>query len=249
VSEGLYNPVSAARAAHARTRKGLMIAIGVSIFVHGAGVAWALSSSTPAPKREVQSAIPVQLVKLGKKRDPNMLPRLAAEPPPPAPEAVKLDTGKAPAASSAPRDRSKKTDDKLSDAARRLLERDSALDRALERVEEPEGDPDGDAAGTTTDNTNAARGYEAQVARALKAKYSIPEAIPAGQRQFLRARVVLYLDASGLVSRFEFLEQHPNRLFMGALETMLMSSLRLPPPPASEAARYASDGLEVAFSP
>ena len=120
MSEGLYNPVSAARAAHARTRKGLMIAIGVSVFVHGAGVAWALSSSTPEPKRAVESAIPVQLVKLGKKRDPNMLPRLAAEPPPPAPEAVKLDTGKAPAASSAPRDRPKKTDDKLSDAARRL---------------------------------------------------------------------------------------------------------------------------------
>lgn len=249
MSEGAHSPRAAGRTAARRRQRGLALAIGASIVVHGAGVAWALSSPKVEPRRAIESAIPVQLVKLGKKRDPNLLPRLTAEPPPPAPDTVKLDTGKDPAPSASPRERPKKTDDKLSDAARRLLERDNALDRALERVEEPEGDPEGDVGGTTTDATNAAKGYEAQVARVLKSKYSVPEAIPAGQRQFLRARVILFIDRSGAISRFEFVERHPNTLFMGALENMLGGSLQLPPPPASEAARYASDGLEVAFSP
>ena len=59
----------------------------------------------------------------------------------------------------------------------------------------------------------------------------------------------MFIDRNGSISRFEFVERHPNTLFMGALESMLGGSLQLPPPPASEAARYASDGLEVAFSP
>jgi hypothetical protein len=249
VSQTGATPLSATRQAAQRTRRGLAIGIGVSILVHGAGVAFAISTSTPTPPRVVESAIPVQLVKLGKKRDPNMLPRLTAEPPPPAPDAVKLDNGKPPEPSASPRERPKRTDDKLSDAARRLLERDSALDRALAKVEDQEGDPEGDPSGTTTDATNAARGYEAEVARVLKSRYAIPEAIPAGQRPFLKARVVLFIDRGGGITKFEFVERHPNALFMGALETMLGSNLRMPPPPASEAQRYATQGLEVSFKP
>jgi len=238
--------MAAARQVAKRTRRGLMLGIGVSVAVHGAGVAWALSGSSKVePPRIIQNAIPVQLVKLGKKRDPELLPRKVTEAPPPPPDTVKLDTGQ-PVPTAAPVDKPKHTD-QMSDAAKRLLDRETKLDRALEKVE-AEGDPEGDEEGTTTDTTNAARGYEASVAKVLKSNYQLPEAIPAGQRQFLLAKVVLYIEANGKLSRFEFEERHPNTLFMGALESML-SNIQLPPPPPSEAARVASDGLLVVFRP
>lgn len=243
------NALTEARLRRARTMRGFTIAVGASLLAHAGGLALAVWASAPVARPRLEPAIPVQLVKLGKKRDPSLLPRLVADAPPPSdPDVVKLDDGRP----KPPSDKQKKpsTEPQLSDRARELLSDravDRTLDRALEKVE-GEGDPDGDVNGTTTDATNAATGYARDVSRALKQAYRLPDTIPAGQRQFLKARVLLFIDRGGHITRFEFVESHPNAAFMGALESMLRT-LVLPAPPADKARAFEQNGLEVIFSP
>lgn len=238
-------PAGAARRA---ANRGFVWVVGVSLVLHGGiigGVilAQALKPARPPPTR----AIPVELVRLGKKRDPALLPRKVAPDyaPPPAPDAVSLDTGN----KSTPNKKDKTAPKQMSDAAKRLLEgADNRLDKALSKIEEPEGDPDGDPMGTTTDAANAAQGYAAAILRTLKGNYKLPDTIPAGQRQFLKARVVLYVERDGRIRDFQFIEEHPNKLFMGALETML-KTLQLPAPPKDIEAAMRETGVEVIFKP
>ncbi len=225
--------------------------LGLSLLVHAGAIGGAVfAQSLRPPRPEPVRAMPVELVRLGKPRDPKLLPRIPASgtPAPADPAAVPLETGKkaapTPAATRAP---------KLSAAAERLLQGAQAdaldpVERAVQKLAEPpEGREDGDPAGTAS-AANAASGYVAQVGRALKENYRLPETIPSGQRQFLNARVVLYLERDGRIARFEFLEKHPNQLFIGALEALL-TSLKLPPPPRELARQYADSGLEVVFKP
>lgn len=241
------HPLRMAAAARRRTMRGFTIALFVSLLVHGAGLGSAVYASRKRPAPKLESAIPVQLVKLGKKRDPKLLPRLVAEPPPPPEDVVKLDTSDKSVPIPKEKDKTPRSKEpELSDAARRMLDQ-SRLDRALEKID-PEGDPEGDEFGTTTDAANAATGYLRDITRALQASYRLPEAIPSSQRQFLRARVVLYIERDGRIREFDFVERHPNGLFMSALETLL-KSIVLPKPPPTEAGRVDSDGIEVIFRP
>lgn len=235
--------------------RGFSLIVFGSIFVHSAAIGAVMYSQHRRPQVvELPNAIPVQLVALGKKRDPELLPRkMAPDPPPEAPpdEGVALDTGKKdePAKPKDDEKKSEKKDTKLSAAARRLLEgSDNRLDSALERLDEREGDPDGDVQGTTTDRANAAAGYQRAIIKALKTAYRLPETIPASQRQFLKAQVLLFIERDGSISKFEFVESHPNEIFMGALDSLLRA-IKLPPPPASEAASLKEAGVLVRFTP
>ncbi|MFO0722950.1 MAG: TonB C-terminal domain-containing protein [Myxococcota bacterium] len=245
-TENLPSVLRASRQARKRTMRGFTVAVTASLVFHGAGVAWAVIAAKPRPAQKIESAIPVQLVKLGKKRDPKLLPRLVAEEPPAPPDAVKLDTGKKPNETPPkPKDKRETADGKLSDAAKRLL--DNRLDRSLEKIA-PEGDPEGDAHGTTTDVTNAASGYARDVLRVLQAGYRPPETIPASERPSLKTRVVLFIERNGKISRHEILEPHRNEAFMNAVENLLRSAT-LPPPPAALADQLAESGIEVVFHP
>lgn len=243
-AENLPSVLRASRAAKKRTLRGFSIAVTLSLVFHGAGVAWAVYVAKPGPPPKVINSMPVQLVKLGKKRDPKLLPRLVAEEPPPPPDAVKLDTGKKPDETAKPKDKRESSDSKLSDAAKRLLE-NNRLDRSLEKLE-PEGDPEGDAHGTTTDVANAAAGYARDVLRVLRSRYTVPETIPVGERAGLHTRVVLLIERNGHISKYDFVERHPNEAFMNAVENLLRSTT-LPPPPPELAAQVAEAGFEVVF--
>jgi hypothetical protein len=228
-----------------------VIIVVSSLFVHTAAVGAVLYNQHRRPAVvDVRDAIPVQLVALGKKRDPNLLPRKVQEQVAAAPEdkGVALDTKNEPADPSKTPSK-KPPDKKLSNAAERLLDgRDSRLEAALDKIEDREGDPDGDIHGTTTDNANAAAGYQRAIIKALQTNYRLPETIPSSQRQFLKAQVLLYIEGDGTISKFEFVEGHPNEMFMGALD-LLLKSIKLPPPPASEAGSYRDNGVLVIFRP
>ena len=96
-----------------RASSGFVGWVAVSVLIHGGAVGGVVYAQTLKPPRvDLQEAIPVELVRLGKPRDPKLLPRLApppppappppaqppppappvAEPPPPAENAVALDT-------------------------------------------------------------------------------------------------------------------------------------------------------------
>lgn len=239
------------RQRRSRANRGFVIVVVGSLFLHTAAVGAVLYNQHSRPAVvDVRDAIPVQLVALGKKRDPKLLPRKVQEAVAAAPEdkGIALDKNSEPVDPNK-KPGEKKPEKKLSNAAERLLEgRDSKLEEALDKLDEREGDPDGDIHGTTTDNTNAAAGYQRAIIKALQTNYRLPETIPSSQRQFLKAQVLLYIENDGTISKYEFAESHPNEMFMGALDALL-KSIKLPPPPASEAKSYADNGVLVIFRP
>jgi hypothetical protein len=230
---------------------GFTAVVVLSLAAHAAAIGGVMWFQYRKPRRDFQmNSVPVQLVALGKKRDPKLLPRKVIEVPSVAPtEGVALDTKAE--NKEKPTKTAEKKDQKLSDAAKRLLEGtnpDAKLEEALSKIEDREGDPDGDIRGTTTDASAAAQGYVRKVMQALQSNYRLPETIPPSQRPFLKAEVLLFVESDGAISRFEFVERHPNEIFMGALESML-KSLKLPPPPATEAETLREAGLLVRFKP
>ena len=244
------------RAVHATSRRrasrsGFVGVLLASLGVHGLAFAAVVYAQSRKPRlRPPTGAIPVELVRLGKPRDARLLPRKRALAPAPSPDAVALRTPEKPPPKARPKRRPKSTDERMSAAARRLLAEapDARLDDALTKIEAQEGSPDGSAYGTTTDPNRAARGYEAQVGTLLKQRYRIPELIPASQRRFLVAEVVLFIQPSGVISRYEFTKRHPNQLFMQALERLLKTT-KLPPPPRAVRRRYRDEGMVVRFVP
>ncbi|MEL6185379.1 MAG: hypothetical protein AAFU79_12210 [Myxococcota bacterium] len=239
--------------------RGLTGLILASFVLHGVLVGGAvIAAEWSATPRVDVNALPVELVSLGKPRDPKLLPRKvrrraatspqeAAPDPAPsakAPDAVALEGKKPPKAKSRPKK-------KLSATARALLEDDgeaSALDDALAKLEEAEGIPEGSRLGTTTDPSQAASAYEAQVAAVLRSRYKLPLTIPSAQRRFLEAELVLFIDRRGRLVRHAFTKRHPNAAFMGALENLLRS-VEFPAPPSNLARTYATQGLAVRFKP
>jgi hypothetical protein len=222
--------------------------VGVSLGIHVGVFGAVVFAQSRQPKVKVHDAIPVELVRLGKPRDPALLPRIAkSAPPPPADDAVALDTGQK--KDKPERKPDKKKEPELSDAARRMLEGpvDDRLEKTLAKVEEMEGAADGVAHGTTTDPNRAARGYEAQVAVSLKQAYQLPEMLKS-QQQFLSAEFVLYIEANGRISKYEIVKGHPNDLFMSALESLLKTH-QLPAPPSALASQYRERGVLVRFKP
>jgi hypothetical protein len=200
-------------------------------------------------KREFTS-VPVQLVKLGKKRDPNLLPQLTKPPPaaPPPDEGIALDTENKAKPTQQTKDQPKpQKEPQMSDAAKRLLENAKDLDERYREVED-EGDPNGSIYGTTTDPTNAATGYLAEVSVVLQQNYSLPKTIAESERRFLSAEVVLFVERDGTISKYEFGNIHPNEAFRRALEALL-KTVKLPPPPANMAEEYRTDGIAVRFKP
>ena len=258
--------------------RGLVGWIFASLLLHGAGVGGVVYAQSLRPPRvQVTESIPVELVRLGKPRDPRLLPRKAPPPPPaPPPEAapptppepapaeppapppektVKLEATpeKEPPKKAPPPKKAKpKKPRKLSRAAQRLLNKrssnDGQLDDALAKLEDNAGSPDGSSMGTTSDPSRAAEGYQREVAAALKSAYVVPAPIPAAQRRFLKATVVLFIDRRGRITRFEFAERHGNKLFMSALEKLL-KTIKLPEPPRVLRSRVAREGVVVIFSP
>ena len=243
----------------------LRLVIG-SLTLHGAlfGAILYVGSLKPRMPNDL-AALPVELVTLGKPRDPNLLPRKVKPPPPPpveapeappvqaepeaSPDAVALDSPEKP---EKPKKKPapKQTPKRISDAARKLLAgaEDRRLDEALERIETPEGSPDGSLLGTTTDPSAAANTYEAQVKGILQNRYKLPMTVSPSQRQFLEAEVVLFIDAQGRIRSYEFLKRHANEAFMGALEGLLRD-VKLPAPPRELRRDYANRGLAIRFKP
>jgi TonB-like protein len=236
-----------------RTRqanRGFSAVVMLSIIIHGVAIGGALYAQHMKPRLDItRASIPVELVQLGKRRDPKLLPRIVEEQQAAAPpdEGVPLETKETPPAEKS--ETKPKKPPKLSAAAKALLDgKQDKMDRALQKVEDREGDPEGDIHGTTTDPTKAAQGYMKTIISSLKSNYRLPETIPASQRQFLRASVVLFIERDGSIARYEFTQRHPNELFMGALEALL-KSMKLPPPPAAQAAQLHDTGIEVVFKP
>lgn len=225
--------------------------LGLSLLLHAGLIGGRVYLEMARPARVVVNSVPVKLVRLGKKRDPNLLPRLQRPAaPPPSEDGIALDTADKKKPKNRDKRRHRNKEPEMSDAARRLLETapDQDLDAALDKLDEPEGSPDGSIYGTTSDSANAAAGYYAKVSEAIQRAYQLPATIPESQRRFLSAEVALYIERDGTISKYEILKSHPNVAFQRALERVL-KTLKLPPPPAEVAENVRTAGLGVRFVP
>ena len=108
-----------ARARSRAVNRAFKWVLGASLALHVGVFGVVVYAQSLHPKLQVHDTIPVELVRLGKPRDPALLPRIAkSAPPPPADDTVALDTGKTDKTKPAPKPDKKKTPE-LSDAARR----------------------------------------------------------------------------------------------------------------------------------
>lgn len=184
-------------------------------------------------------AIAAKLVRLGKPRDPKLLPRKPTEPPPPPPAAREApvpvpDAAPSPAAkvaapspaAAAPAAEKPDPNRKLDDILKRFSRENSALARAEEAIGAMDGDPEGDA-------EQAAEGerYLALVQKRIQDRYQLPSTIPDTELLHLRTGVVVHIDASGKIFKHRVEEASSNPLFDSAVIAAIDRAATVPPPP------------------
>jgi colicin import membrane protein/protein TonB len=229
-------------------------AVTVSAVLHAALVAWAVVHPPPAPIDLEQKAIVAKLVRIGEKRPEEWLPRRPAEPPPavapPAPAAPAPVATASPAPTPAPAAPTPAAPRapappgaKPGPAPRPGTTLASVLSQVRKEQETVYGSPDGDPAGFSEDGSEG-DAYVALVQSALAANYVVPSTIPEKERLYLKAVVVLYIEADGRVRRLEFGARSGNPVFDGSCESTFLRT-KLPPPPDALRDTYRRTGLQV----
>ncbi len=211
------------------------------------------ASAVARPRIDLdEHAIAAKLVRLGKPRPPELLPRKFKAPPPPKPSAP-LPVKKPPAARKPPpkpKETSKtrpvtteRNPDPLAAAIERIAEE---YDPKADPDEAPPGSPDGDPFGDSAEGSPGDR-YLALVTRVIRSHYRVPSVITERERMFLNATVVLYVSPEGRIVRHEIERSSGNPHFDAALIRAVEASSPLPPPPAGWRERFLREGLGVRF--
>lgn len=219
----------------------ILMSVGVHLLLVGVIVVGGLLEEHRPPLKD--QAIITRLVQKGERRPENWLPRKPVEQPqaPAPPQAV---SPKTPTEASVPVRPRQKTGP---EAKSRRVDYSKDMESALTalRDEKPEGAPDGVEGG---DSALAQRGneYLTKVYKAIKAKYEVPELIPERERMFLKAEVVIFLDAGGNIRDLR-LKGSGNALFDSAVEGAVRRAAPFPPPPPELAATYAKEGIGIPF--
>ncbi len=249
----------------------LHTALLISVCAHATILAIALVATRAGADTSIskldEPPIVAKLVRLGEERDPNLLPRKQASPPPPPPRQASTpspppaEPEPEPAAPAAP---SKKAPSEPSREESRPSERPATpersepdLDGAIERFlgSDPDarpddgpifGSPDGDPYGDAAVATEGDR-YLALVTRRLRENYRVPSIIGERDRLHLNATIVIYVGHDGRILRQEIERPSGNRHFDAALQAAVNASDPLPPPPPGWAERFRREGLGVNF--
>ncbi len=227
----------------AGSRERLWPLLTVSVALHAAAIAFALFERPQEPPVDLsQKPIMAKLVRLGPKKPEQYLPRKETQPDPAAaPETVPVTDAVAlpDAAKPAPGAKPNGKRDPLAAVLNRMR-------REQARGDPGYGDPSGDPQGDSSEASEGDR-YLALVDRALREVYRLPATISEKERLFLKAYVVLYIDADGKVSDFKFEQPRSgNGAFDNALSHAIHQA-RLPPPPPELRARLKTQGLGVNF--
>jgi TonB family protein len=191
-------------------------------------------------------AIITRLVKKGKKMPDNWLPHKDVQPPPaqpPAPRAVAPNPEPAQPKPQPPKPAAPSKQDYSKDMRSALAN----LEKEFKKTQyEQMGDPDGVDDGEALIKQKGDE-YLTQVYKAIKARYEVPELISPKERMFLRAEVILYLDASGQIRELRFAASSQNQLFDSAVESAIRRAAPFPAPPKELADQYAREGIQVPF--
>jgi colicin import membrane protein len=238
-------------------------AVMASVAVHAAAILLAVKATSLPTIELEQTPIRARLVRLGEKKPEHYLPQKEQPPPPPEPApaapappvpapappppeakpAPVAPVTTAPAAPRAPPPRSAPAKNPDNGGGTSAL---AALAKVTKEVQrERWGDPNGDPEGDSDEGTEGER-YQALLQRALHDNFTLPATIPEKERLYLQALVTIWIEADGVISRFEITKPSGNPVFDAALERAIRAT-RAPPPPDADRLRYKTRGAPLLF--
>jgi protein TonB len=180
------------------------------------------------------------LLKKGKERPKDWLPRKEAAAAPAPPKNVR------------PSKEAKKTDSKASKTSSRVdysKDMGSALASLVKegaKEDEGEGSPNGVDEGTAL-IAQKGNEYMTKVYSAVKGQYSVPEIITERERQFLNAVVIITINARGQIKNLTFEKRSGNQVYDSAIEAAIRRAAPFPPPPPELVDKYSSEGIGIDF--
>lgn len=236
----------------------LPVFVGLSVVGHVLLVvlwlvgSWLLSG----PKVDLeQKPIQASLVRLGKKRDDKLLPRMEAEaapPPKPKVEEVKVpspavpDTAvKIPTKDAKP-DKSAQKEDGAKDGKKSLFNALAQAGKAA-KAEELEGDPDGDKDGDSA--VQEGERYFGLLKAVVRRNYDVSNTIDETERIRLRANAVLRIGEGGELIDVSLSKPSGNELFDSAVLGAVKKAAPFTAPPENLRAALKKDGVELVFTP
>ncbi|NMO19217.1 TonB family protein [Pyxidicoccus fallax] len=240
--------------------------IGVSVVGHiallVAAVLYARLSSGPKMDLDAKP-IKASLVRLGKPRDPKLLPRKEQLPPPPkqvdapkpppdapapapTPAAVAVPIpGVKPEPSSAPKPTPQKGETTGEDRRKRLF---GAFDKTAKAAEEePEGAEDGDPDGDSA--TAEGERYFGLLQSQVRRHYNVADTIPETERLRLNTVVAVRLGRTGEVLDVSLTKPSGNDLFDSAVVTAVRKAAPFSPPPEHLRETLQKHGVNLSFRP
>lgn len=211
-----------------------------------------------------RNVVVTKLVRLGKKRPDDMLPRLLKEKPPatkktapakkptpvkkPAPKKVIPRKKPAVPTKTAP----KKTPESALNRARKMHNVSSALDRLRSKQgeDEPDGDPEGSNKGTVSDLSLAILGnkYMTEINNCLQSVWNV-EGLSASQTAGLSANVGIWVSNRGKFVRHQIERSSGVATFDRAIEKAIQKCGGVSAPPRAIRKMVTRDGLEIEFRP
>ncbi|MBN2362257.1 MAG: cell envelope integrity protein TolA [Deltaproteobacteria bacterium] len=224
----------------------------VSTALHAVAIAtYALGTAQRRPTIDFSTdVIQTKLVRLGRPRDPKLLPRIVKTPA--AAPTEKLISTK----DDGEKEKlDEKRDEKMREALRKIEEeerRRQALQRIAERVgkDETEGNPEGSAFGSDDQAgpMSLAQAYFARLQEHIRSNYSLPSILSDAERRRLQATITVYIAADGRISRHEVEQSSGNDVFDQALEAAILRASPVPEPPVFLRDTVAK-GVSLRFKP
>lgn len=200
--------------------------VALSLASHAAivGAMLVLSWVLAGPKVDLDpKPIKASLVRLGKKRDEKLLPRIEQAPPPAEPTPAPVPVAKPdPTQKTKPDVASKdKPKTSLADAFKKTA--------SQAKPEELEGDPDGDKLGNSA--VQEGERYYGLLTAAVQRYYDVSNTIDEAERIRLKAQVRIKLSEKGEVLDVELTKASGHEIFDSAVLAAVKKAAPFPPPP------------------
>ncbi|MCL2012306.1 MAG: TonB C-terminal domain-containing protein [Cystobacterineae bacterium] len=209
------------------------------------------------PSTFVQKPIRASLVRLGKPRDPSLLPRqetplppppstaLAVRSPAPTPPTPPVSVPSPQAtATLAKAALAAKTAGPPADHSEKLW---SAFSREGKASEPLQGQADGDPMGDSS--VQEGERYFGLLSTAIRRHYDVSATIPENQRSGLKATALIRIASNGKLLESKLTQPSNNPLFNAAVESAVLRAAPFPPPPEHLKESLRKDGVPLLFTP
>lgn len=241
--------------------------LGASVVLHLGAVVLFFVIADAHSKPEPKNIIATKLVRLGKERPKELLPRLPkeapapvakVEPTPPKPKVVEPPKPKPkPKATTTPVPKPKKPTKPKATPSESASSPKPSVSNALSRLksltstqgdEEPEGQADGSVLGEAAKRVIGNR-YVGQVYTTIKGAYALEGIDPRSPALVGKTVVIaVWISKRGRVQRTKVLQPSGVEAFDRSVEKTLKRVQEVPPPPP-EIWGLVADGIEIEFSP